>query len=198
MELIDYLELNEGEKYLKKMPIELLTSIYDFIDINLNPLIKKINSLKNELTDEEIYNYFYKYKSFIHRAQLGNIYTRYCERNNGEKYKIPFSHNIINCALDYIKIIQLHYVPLDKLEKSYFGIDYSEIFWLNDLILNDTYIHKKINLWNYVCKDTVKKDETYTDSVLLSVMYLNYNYNFNNEVKIKFLAKCNTTSVVKF
>ena len=112
MEHIQYLELSNTNTYLSILPTDILILIYDYININLNKLLKFINEFSKSLSNEDIFNYFYKWDYRMCYENRKKIYPKY---DKLEVYKIPINYNRINSTLDNINLIPIFYRPISKI-----------------------------------------------------------------------------------
>lgn len=198
MDYIEYLPFINKKNYLSNLPNEVLMLIYDYIDINLNDLIKCINDMDTKFSNEEIFNYFYKWdshwvnnKNLMSSPNFDIIYInnklKLSPKYNSEYiYKIPFNYWTINSTLDNIKIIPLFYRPIEKLTKKYDGITIFEKHHLEDIFG----YHGYINSYNHKFKyNKLKNNCNYTcrESVLLSFLFYRTKYIFNG-VELKFFS----------
>lgn len=197
MEHIQYLELDNTKNYLPILPNELLISIYDYIDINLNLLIKFINELSSSLTNEEIFNYFYKWDSRWINHKFLNVNPKseciyvngrpklFPKYNSEHIYKIPFSYWTINSTLYNIKLIPLFYRPIQIFTAKYDGVTMFEKHNLESIFeygytnsYNQKFVYNKFkNSHNYTCRE----------SVLLAFLFSRINYIFTG-VELKFYS----------
>ena len=105
MELINYLDFSKEKSYLKKIPNDVLRIIYEYIDINLLPVIDYIKKLNGKLTNEEKYNYFHKVYANKQYGLYDNTYI----------YNIQFNYYVIESILEILPLIPFQYKPIDKL-----------------------------------------------------------------------------------
>lgn len=185
MNNLEYLQLDNTKSYsyLSKVPNEILMLIYDYIDINLNPLIKCIDDMQSKFSNEEIFNYFYKWDYIRFNFKLPKIYPAY---DHNKIYKIPSNYWTINSTLDNIKIIPLFYRQIKQFTKKYDGVTMFEKHYLENIFG----YHGYTNSYNQKFKfNKLKNNCNYTcrESVLLAFLFHNINYEFDG-IQLKFFS----------
>jgi hypothetical protein len=182
MNNLEYLQLDNTKSYLSKIPNEILMLIYDYIDINLNPLIKYINDMQTKFSNKEIFNYFYRWDYIRIDFKLPKIHPTY---DHNKIYKIPSSYWTINSTLDNIKVIPLFYRQIKQFTKKYDGVTIFEKHFLEDIFgygytnsYNKKFKYNKLkNNCSYTCRE----------SVLLALLFHNINYEFDG-IQLKFFS----------
>ena len=183
MELITYFDFLTTANSLETLPNEILMLVYDYLDPNLNNLLCFICDLEKKLSNEDIFNYFYKYDGrFI--LQFKTIYPTY---NETKTYKIPKNYNVINSTLDCIRLIPIFYKPISKFTKQYDGITKHEKHHI-ECILN----HGYTNMYNLRFFDKKKPmcGYTFRESVILALLFLKTDFIFNG-IDIQFFSRRN-------
>lgn len=182
MEHIQYLELSNNKNYLSILPADILILIYDYININLNKLLKFIIEFEKSLSNEDIFNYFYKWDYSMCHENRKKIYPKY---DKLKVYKIRINYNRINSTLDNINLIPIFYRPISKI------INYNSVtmfekhhieyilgcYYTNSYTQKFKYILSKNNTYFYTCRE----------SVLLAFLFCKIKYIFNG-IELEFYA----------
>jgi len=183
MELITYMDFLTTANLLETLPSEILTIVYDYLDPNLNNLMRFIFDLEQKLSNEDIFNYFYKYQGSFN-SQYKRIYPMYDATNT---YKISKDYNVINSTLDCIRLIPIFYKPITKFTKQYDGITKHEKHHI-ECILNHGYTN--MYALQFISKIKPRCGYTFRESVILAFLFCKTDFIFNG-VDIQFFSRRN-------
>lgn len=169
-----------NNNYLKKLPNEILTIVYNYVDPNIMNLLKFIYELECKLSNEEIYNYFYKCHLTINRETNEMVKKCYLY-DPTTKYTIPNNYQIINSTLDCLKLIPTFYRPISNFSKNCNGITKHEKHYMEEILnydYTDSYSNKFINPYRPAY------GYTFRESVMLAFLFSNTKFIFNgNELQ---------------